>query len=283
MAKHDNNTDQESDSGLSDSMSEKEIGFLYERACPSSSRTLGSRSQSKQPKIKIEPSLEEDLSSPNEDENEDENEMPWRPLEGKRVSGRRIGVMTVSKQRVDSEGDGEMLSKDVGGDEEESGHRERKTRARSEFAAEAAKTQTPTKTNSTRANSTPTKTPIRPKDKVTMKPEPEASSDEEDHDADAQEPTTYLNPKAITPPKKTATGPTMLQITIKISKLAENSFDVAEAWEGFLDRHMKKETNSIKKVQEALDGIAGKRKAVSEDGKDRGKDGRGRKKVNRGM
>jgi hypothetical protein len=66
-------------------------------------------------------------------------------------------------------------------------------------------------------------------------------------------------------------------MTTKISKLAENAFEVAELWEGFLARHTPQEENSLTKVRETMDKIAGKRKAVGGD-----TDGSERKKAKKG-
>jgi hypothetical protein len=64
-------------------------------------------------------------------------------------------------------------------------------------------------------------------------------------------------------------------MTTKISKAAEASFEVAEMWEGFLERHhMPKEERSLRKVQKAIEGIRGKRKIDKEEDE---KGGRGKK------
>jgi hypothetical protein len=65
-------------------------------------------------------------------------------------------------------------------------------------------------------------------------------------------------------------GATILQMTTKIAKIAESSFEVAEMWESFLARHVPKEENSLTKVREAIDRILGKRKAEGDGDEDSG-------------
>jgi hypothetical protein len=105
------------------------------------------------------------------------------------------------------------------------------------------------------------------------------TSDEDEANED-DTPESTPETEQVTPIKKSAgPGPTVLKMTTKISKLAENIFEVAELWEGFLARHTPREENSLTKVREAMDKIAGKRKAVG--GGDNEEGGSSRKKAKR--
>jgi hypothetical protein len=89
------------------------------------------------------------------------------------------------------------------------------------------------------------------------------------------------------PSSSPSKGATVFRMTTKISKLAEDAFEVAETWEGWLARYMPEE-NALQKAQMAIDKIAGKRKADvggDDDGDEEREShgGSGRKKTKSGQ
>jgi hypothetical protein len=252
MDKRNNHTDA-SDGSLSDAMSEHELEELEVQVSSSPTRTPTPTNRKKTPN-KEGYRLADSVADDSDEEIADPNERKKHTMKTtKNHAGSDKAKSKSVSMKID---DGDTVE-----EPEKSTHKKSKTPARSGRGV---------------AQFIEKKKAFPEAKPVTTKASPPKETNMEERNMD-------IDDKPSSSPSK---GAAVLQMTTKISKLAEDAFEVAETWEGWLARFKPKEEGAIKKVQMAMDKIVGKRKADvggNEDEEDEGKrkGGSGRKRAKR--